>query len=104
MGQKYSEEQWEELLREYREGSMTAKAWCKSKGVSENALYYWQKKLRDKISVKEKETQWALLSLSEDSKRPAPITLRYGEFRIEIEDKFNKTVLAEVLRVVMQLC
>ncbi len=42
MSQKYSEEQWEELLREYREGGMTAKARCKSKGVSENALYYWQ--------------------------------------------------------------
>lgn len=57
MSQKYSEEQWEELLREYREGGMTAKARCKSKGVSENALYYWQKKLRDKTGVKEKENQ-----------------------------------------------
>lgn len=39
-------QEWVNLIRERNGSGMTIRAWCESKGLSENQYYYWLRKIR----------------------------------------------------------
>ena len=39
-------QEWMQLIRERNDSGMTIKAWCETKGLSENQYYYWLRKIR----------------------------------------------------------
>ena len=102
MLKKENLEQLKQMLSDYRNSGMTSEAWCLSKGIKRSTLYYWMKRLK----TKNEDTKWASLPLPNYQGTPgsSSITLRLGEFRLEIESGFEKSVLADVLSVVIQLC
>jgi putative transposase len=44
--EKYRGSQWMEILRDRRGSGLGVDEYCKEKGISRHAYYYWQRKLR----------------------------------------------------------
>ena len=102
MAKKYTSEEWEQMLIDYKNSGMTAKAWCISRNIKERAMYYWRKRL----NTVSKEPEWGSLQLGNHlykTKSPT-ITLKIRDFKLEIACGFDKATLEDVLKVVMQLC
>ena len=38
--------QWEQIVLEGNQASISKKEWCKQNGISEKSFYYWQRKIR----------------------------------------------------------
>ena len=104
MVQRYSSEQWEQMLTEYRNSSMTVKEWCQSKGIKESTLFYWMRRLKLNGDKKDSNTRWASVSISTNASSQSCITLTYGGFKIDINSGFDKNTLTDLLAVVIGLC
>ena len=103
-------EKWKQLLLEYRNSGKTVKEWCQLNKLRRSALYYWMKKLSSNIEELDTSVKWASIPISipipNDQLIPVTnsITLKIGEFSMELKTGFEKSVLKDVLSVVMQLC
>jgi len=106
MAKKDNSEQWEHLLSDYRSSSMTANEWCQSNQVKRSIFYYWMRKLKTKSS-EDINTKWASIPLPNVqvvALPSSPITLKIGDFSLEIESGFEKVALKDILSVAIQLC
>jgi orotate phosphoribosyltransferase-like protein len=104
MRKEDNSQQWEQLVSDYRNSGMTAKAWCEAKKIKMNTLKYWIAKLKVNDKKVDSNIKWATVPFSGHPSTPSPITLKISDFKIEIEQGFDKAVLAELLSVVMKLC
>jgi len=104
--------EWRELLNDQRSSGLTVIKWCESKGLSENAYYYWRKRivapsLPESISKIEKNTEckpgWLAVPLN-DSVPSSSLTLRVGRVSIDVSSGFDSSFLSNVLTVLEARC
>ena len=88
--------QWAGLIKEQKQSGLTVKAWCNQNGITKDAYYYWQHKVRKEVydAIKPQESIFAPVpneilidqtSMSEQ-KGSASVTLRKGKVTVEIAD------------------
>ena len=41
--------QWAGIIKEQKQSGLTVKTWCSQNGITKDAYYYWQQKLRKEI-------------------------------------------------------
>ena len=41
--------QWAGIIKEQKQSGLTVKAWCSQNGITKDAYYYWQQKLRKEV-------------------------------------------------------
>ncbi len=106
--------QWSQIISAKAQSGQTIKDFCKAQGISRNAYFYWQKKLRDAASEKlESEMSekslattpsgWAVCSET----KPTPsneLTIEIGKFRVTIDAETNCEHLEKVCRMLASLC
>ena len=66
-----SEKKWKELIREQQQSGLSVSAFCRDRGFSDQALYYWRRRLSGREPVR-----FALVATdAATTTGPAPIEL-----------------------------
>lgn len=90
------------LVAECRASGMTAKAWCEAKDINYRRYLTWATKVnREKQHGSQ---QWAEVMINKEKYMPGEIRLNCGKWTICVESGFSPALLADVLRVVDDLC
>lgn len=121
--------QWAELIRQANDSPLDRTTWCKENAVSLSSFYYWQRRIRkyalnqmlapakqqtllpdaahESASIHEDCYEITLPSLMSSQSHPKDITnspkgtisIRYGDFSIDVEEGFSADALSSVLKV-----
>ncbi|MDX9798762.1 MAG: transposase [Bacteroidales bacterium] len=108
--ERYRASQWMEILRDRKESSLSVDEYCREKGISRHAYYYWQRKLRnaactelakqDKMSAPI-PTGW--LQLSSTASAGASIKVEVSGCHIDVDGNTDLGLLKEVCRALRAL-
>jgi hypothetical protein len=88
--------EWKKVIEECHASGISIKSWCKQQGVTYSSYQYWAKKLKNQPQ------QWAQVQAL--PKANAEIKIHCGKITIAIEDKVSLELLADIFRVVNDLC
>lgn len=118
--------QWADLIRKANESPLGRKEWCKQNSISESSFYYWQRRIRHyalskMMSGKQEADVQEIQKLPEDTKSyyeinlsevtaadtmssmhkisKGSISIRYGDFSIDVCEGFSDDLLSSVIRV-----
>lgn len=116
---EYRLAQWAQIIGTRAQSGQSIKDFCSSEGISKNAFYYWQRKLREAAcselaqveTVAEKgliPSGWARLEAKESAtKEPASteagVTIEVGGCRITATAETDPELLANVCRMLRSL-
>lgn len=95
-------EQQAALVVECRASGMTAKAWCKSKGIEYRRYLTWATKFNREGH--HEPQQWADVTIVKEERSISEIRLNCGKWTICVETGFSPSLLADILRVVDSVC
>ena len=90
------------LVAECRASGMTAKAWCQAKGIEYRRYLTWATKANREENHQPR--QWANVTFKPEERTTSEIRLNCGKWTIGVEPGFNSALLAEVLRIVDDVC
>ena len=103
--------QWAGIIKEQKQSGLTVKDWCRQSGITKDAYYYWQQKLRKEVyeAIKPQESIFApvpnevLLEQTAvpEQKCSASVTLRKGKVTVEIADCTLNPDIITLIREVM---
>jgi hypothetical protein len=91
------------LVSECRASGMKAKAWCEAKGIDYRRYLAWATKL-NREGRNEPKQQWAEVAITKEESTLSEIRLNCGKWAICVGTGFNPALLADVLRVVDDVC
>ena len=87
--------QWEQIVLEGNQASVTKREWCRQNGISEKSFFYWQRKIRLK-ALGAKNTASAIVPVpAADSSRPTFVELPFPDG--PDDKKPDTNVLPEVM-------
>jgi putative transposase len=107
---KYRAEQWTKIIQEQRASGKTVKAFCLERGLSRNAFFYWQRKLREAACENLPATEqsrglapagWMQLSYAEEVKDS--IEVEINGCRIKVDNKTDPQLLKSVCSILRTL-
>jgi len=101
-GIKVNKSEQQTLVAECRASRMTAKAWCEAKGIDYRRYVNWATKL-NRDSQHEPQ-QWADVTMTKEERSTSEIRLNCGKWTICVGTGFSPALLADVLRVVDDVC
>lgn len=88
--------QWADIIKERMQSNPTVKDWCNQNGITKDAYYYWQQKLRKEVYevIKSQESIFAPVpnevllekTATSEQKSSASVTPRKGKVTVEIAD------------------
>ncbi|MDT3701331.1 MAG: hypothetical protein RO469_18180 [Thermincola sp.] len=90
------------LVAECRGSGMTAKEWCKARGVNYRHYIYWASKVNK--SQRDAQQQWASVELPKEGSATSEVRLTCGRWTICVGAGFSPALLADVLKVVDAVC
>lgn len=90
------------LVAECRASGMTAKAWCEAKGIEYRRYVAWATKLNRE--EQHKPPQWADVTMTKSDDSAGEIRLKCGKWTICVGTGFSPALLADVLKVVDDVC
>ncbi len=90
------------LVAECRASGMTAKDWCKAKGIDYRQYLGWATRVNRE--AQHTPQQWADVTLTKEKCPTEEIKLACGKWTICVGTGFSPTLLADVLRVVDSVC
>ena len=94
-----SEKKWTELIRQQQQSGLSVSVFCRDRGFSDQAFYYWRKRL----SVRE-PVQFALVAAgTATTTDPAPIELLLASGdRLRIASGTDATTLRTVVNILRE--
>lgn len=90
------------MVAECRASGKTAKAWCEAKGINYRQYLYWASYVNK--TQRAPQPQWAEVTMVKGEPVPDEILLKCGKWTICIGTGFNRTLLADILKVVDAVC
>lgn len=91
------------LVKECRASGITAKAWCEAKGIQYRQYVAWATKLnREENQIQPQ--QWADVTIAKEESGKGEIRLSCGNWTICVGTGFSPALLADVIRVVEDIC
>ena len=100
--QQYRLDQWAAIIRSRIESGMRVKDFCSQHEISENAYYYWLRKIRA-AALREKGTTFAELNAPVEAMIPAPddagIIIELGKARVRVSNACSRDTLSMVMEV-----
>lgn len=90
------------LVAECRASGMTAKAWCEVKGIEYGRYVNWATRVNRE--GQHQSLQWADVTMVKEDHIRSEIKLICNKWTICVGTGFSPTLLADVLRVVDDLC
>ena len=69
--------QWEQIVLEGNQASVTKREWCRQNGINEKSFFYWQRKIRLK-ALEARNTPSAIVPVPDaDSSKPTFVELPF---------------------------
>lgn len=100
-------QQWRKYLKERADSNLTVKDYCEKHGLNIKSYYYWQKIIRNEAG---KSLAGAIVPVNisdagslKSAAVPAKITIRYGNFCLEIQDNMHSQYLEEMLALFIKM-
>jgi hypothetical protein len=93
-------EEWKLRIEEYRASGLSAREWCERNGVSQHKLRYWIERSREYPE----KVDWTRVEIADSDTGEGGVSIRIGAACIEVQEGFNRTLLYDVLHVVMSAC
>jgi putative transposase len=102
---EYRMSQWAQTIQQRRESGQNIKDFCQSTGISRNAYFYWQKKLREAACSELAEVNdsksiapsgWACLTENQTSASANSLTIEVSGCNISVNTRTDPQLLAKV--------
>lgn len=98
---------WQERIQSFKEsGEPSVAAWCRENQINVKSMYSWLKKdinQQDRLADTEiPHVNWVPVNTSTQASVVSPsttITVKLGQFALEIGENFNQDVFNDVLEV-----
>ena len=95
-------QQWVQVVHATNESGLTVKEYCENNNISENAYYYWLRRIRES-AIEAAGGQFAELTVPADPPAAvggtAGVTIEMNGARIQVTDSRCRDVLTMVLEV-----
>lgn len=91
------------LVAECRASGLTAKEWCRQKGIKYSQYCSWASRINRKVRQNQ-EQQWADVTMVREDTKSDDIRIQCGKLTIYVQLGFNQSLLLDVLKVVQALC
>jgi len=111
---EYRMKSWREAMAERVAGKESIKEFCIRKGISRNAYFYWQRKIRAQL-IEEVEpmkrsrmpvpTGWREVEeLEGEQGSKSEVTIEVGKMRIRANESTATELLRKVIKVMVEIC
>ena len=111
---EYRMGQWAQMIQARVQSGQSIKEYCASTGISRNAYFYWQRKLREtacaELAGKERECDnsliasgWARLESAEDKLAKASVSIEICGCCVKATAETDPELLAKVCRMLKAL-
>ena len=111
---EYRLAQWAQMIQARVQSRQSIKDYCASTGISRNAYFYWQRKLREaacaEIAGKERECEnslipsgWARLESVTDQPAKVEVSIEIGGCCVKVTAETDPDLLAKVCRMLKAL-
>ncbi len=109
---EYRMAQWAQVIQERAGSGQSIKDFCQNSGISRNAYFYWQRKLRESACtelVKKEEPKsiapdgWVQLASESMRQRTEPLAIEINGCRITVTSDTDHGLLAKVCRTLRSL-
>lgn len=92
---------WHDRICAFKDsGETNVAAWCRNNNINVKSMYNWLKKESSLIEQESKETCWIPVQTIANDDVPSSITLKIGQFSVDVKENFNPTLLNEVIGVI----
>ena len=105
---QYRLQKWAKLIAERSDSGLTIQAFCRERGISRNAYFYWLKRVRQaacQTLPAVENTRFAPLEISPVSAPPPNsemLTLRYGGISLDVYESTPPQLLKNTLAVLLR--
>jgi hypothetical protein len=96
-------EEWQTRIADYRASGLTKRQWCEKTGLSVHTLGSWITRI-NRLDALLETPEWTQVKVVDATSLGSGISVSVGAARIEVEPGFDRSVLAEVMRVAASLC
>lgn len=97
--------EWERRIALYRASGLTQSKWCEINEISIHKLKYWLYKADSTYSSQKSDDKWIPVELEESSEQlNETLHVKVGPATIEVNPGFNPTMLADVVKVLKNIC
>ncbi len=106
MAQRKSEAVWQQTVTDCKASGLSARQWCEKNHIKLSTYKYWLTRL-NKQKSSATDICWAEMKIPEEMiKHPTSsfVTIRYESFVIDISEKTDLQLLAEVLKTLRSVC
>ena len=108
---EYRLTQWSQIMQTRQASGQSIKDFCATAGISRNAYFYWQKKLREaacaKLVQQEAVNESALCGWTRIETREVPggegVVIEIGDCRVKVTGETEPELLAKVCRILKAL-
>jgi putative transposase len=101
---------WMKVIQEQQNSGQSIKEFCESTGISRNAFFYWQRKLRKaacaELAKLEKPVNYipeGWIQLGQDQKVKSTLDIEVGGCRVTVDESTDPELLKKVCRVLRVL-
>lgn len=105
---QYRLQKWTKLIAERSASGLTIQAFCLERGISRNAYFYWLRRIRQaacQTLPAAQNTRFApveISPLSDPLSASGKLTLRYGQFSLDVYDSTPAHLLKNTLAILLQ--
>lgn len=108
---EYRLSRWMQMIQEHQSSGQSIKDFCQKKGISKNAYYYWQRKLRKAACVELSKLQegpvncipegWMQLTQGQETK--SMLNIEVGGCRVTVDAETDTELLKKVCLILRAL-
>ncbi|HOM02684.1 MULTISPECIES: IS66 family insertion sequence element accessory protein TnpA [Acetivibrio] len=109
---EYRLSQWAQVIQAQQESGQSVKDFCKTAGISRNAYFYWQKKLRKAACTEFSKTEepsnivpsgWMQLTPKQAQHAKETLGIEINGCHVAVNDETDLELLKKVCRVLRSL-
>lgn len=109
---EYRLSQWTQIIKMCHDSGKTIKDYCEESGISRNAFFYWQKKLREAACVELEKVEktrdmipngWMELSPKQEQYANNTLDIEINGCHITVNDRTDADLLMKVCRMLRSL-
>lgn len=112
MTREYRLSQWTQIIQARVDSGKTVKDFCQEKGISKDAYYYWQHKLREMAAENVEKAEgskemipngWMQLIPSRPNSTPAMIGIEINRCLVKVSTETEPELLKKVCLILLSL-
>ena len=103
MTKEQMKQEWRTKIAEYEASGKRQSVWCRENGINIRNFNRWYNKLKRQTSSTSAIQGWIPVKITEEPHNMS-LNLRIGKVSIEVKEGFQPSLLAEVVKVLGDIC